>query len=383
MEVLPDVRPPGEHDVRPRIRPRIAGLVVLVCATTACATTMGAGSSSGAESTSPTPASASEWRTTTHEHVDLWLHGYATLSRDTAAVPLFERGYRERMQAQKARLNVTTQLDANRDRLAARLAANPALVNGQFVPLYFANFDEIQQVVPLFLRAEGDPGATNDPNLRMLFSVLASSFPSAADRDWLRLFVQSLADERTRFYDDYWRAEQQRRLPVRRAVDSLWLLVQPKLQRYLTNTQQSGGEFILSLPLDGEGRTITASNRENAVTTSFPETPATAVEAIYVFAHEVVGAVANVAIADNTTPAQQRSGIVATYTANAAVRGGAMLLERTAPELAQGYMRYYLRTSGVAQPGGNLATAFTARFPLPDVIRDAMVRQMETVLGGI
>lgn len=377
------MRTSGERQLRATTRLRSALAVVLAVGAAACATTsVGSGSSAGAASAA-TGRVPSEWRTVTHEHVDLWLHGYAMLSRDTAAVPLFERGYRERMQAQKARLNVLTQLDANQDRLAARLAANPALVNGQFVPLYFTNFDEIQQVVSLFLRADGDPGATNDPDLRMLFAVLASSFPSAADRDWLRLFVQALADERTRFYDDYWRGEQQRRVPVRRAVDSLWLAYRPRLQRFLTNTQQSGGEFILSLPLDGEGRTITASNHENAVTTGFPETPRVAVEAIYVFAHEVVGAVTNVAIADNTTPAQQRSGVVAGYTTNAAVRGGALLLERTAPDLAPGYMRYYLRDAGAATPEAKLAATFAARFPLPDVIRDAIVRQMDTVLGGI
>lgn len=377
------MRTAGRHDVSVSGRLRLAAMAAVVCGAAACAS-LGAGAApEGPVSASPGAVPPSEWRTTTHEHVDLWLHGYAMLSRDTASVPLFARGYRERMQAQKARMGITTMLDANRDRLAARLAADPALVNGQFVPLYFANFDEIKQVVPLFLRVDGNPGAASDPNMQILFSVLATSFPTAADRDWLRLFVQSLDDERTRFYDDHWRAEQARRAPVRRAVDSLWLLYRPKLERYLNNTQQASGEFILSLPLDGEGRTVTASKRENAVTTSFPDSPATAVDAIYVFAHEIVGTVVNAAIADNTTPAQQRSGIVAQYTANAAVRGGALLLQRTAPELAPGYMRHYLRETGATPPERNLEAAFVARFPLPDVIRDAIVRQMETVLGGI
>lgn len=363
---------------------RLARVAVCAAAVTACVPVgAGSGASSGG---APAPASgtpAADWRITTYEHLDLWLHGYALLSRDTAAVPLFARGYRERMQAQKARSNIYTELDANRDRLAARLATNPALVNGQFVPMYFTNFDEMQQVVSRFLGTGGSPDATNDPELRMQFAVLASAFPTAADREWLRLFVQSLADERRRFYDDYWRGEQARRAPVVQAVDSLWRLQRPKLLRYLQNTQQSGGELILSLPLDGEGRTITSSQGQSAVATEFPETPARAADALYVFVHEVAGAVANPAIADNITPAQQRSGIVAEYTARAAVRTGAMLLEKTAPELAPGYMRYYLRASGANVPVDGLAAAFAARFPLPDLIRDAIVRQLDTVLGGI
>ena len=362
-------------------RARSVAVAITLCSAAAGAT---GGTSGGA--TAGAPASAAPrtgWRITTHEHVDLWLHGYALLSRDTATVPLFARGYRERMQAQKTRLGLRTALDTNRDQLAARLAANPGLVNGQFVPLYFSNFDEIQQVVPLFLRVDGNPNGANDPGLRLLFSVLASSFPTAADREWLQLFVQSLADERRRFYDDYWRAEQVRRQPVRHALDSLWGIYQPRLQRYLANTQQDAGEFILSLPLDGEGRTITAANRQNAVTTTFPETPATAVDAIYVFAHEAVGAVTTPAIADNTTPAQQRSGVVAGYSTNGAVRGGAMLLEKTAPELVHGYMRYYLGAAAANASDASLASTFAARFPLPDVIRNAIARQLDTVLGGI
>ena len=35
------------------------------------------------------------WPVKTREHVDLWLHGFALLSNDSSAVPLFRRGYRD------------------------------------------------------------------------------------------------------------------------------------------------------------------------------------------------------------------------------------------------------------------------------------------------
>ncbi len=349
-----------------------------------CATTGLSPSATPVGSGAPASASTASWQTITHEHVDLWLHGYALLSRDTASVPLFAPGYRERVSALKARRNVVTNLDANRDRLAQRLAANPALVNGQFVPFYFSTFEEIQQVVNQFLRVGGDPRSTSDPNLQMLFGILASSYPTAADRDWLRLFVQSLADERTRFYHDYWMSEQTSHAAARRAVDSLWVgRYRARLERFLTNTRLNGGEFILSLPLDGEGRTVTATSRQNAIAVAFPATPDSAVDAIYVFAHEAVSSIIGPVIADNTTPAEQRSGVVATYTANAAVRTGAMLLQRAAPELASDYMRYYLREARTTTPAANLPAAFSARFSLPDAIRDALTRQLDLVLGGI
>src|SRR2546423_2956885 len=97
------------------------------------------------------------WPVKTREHVDLWLHGFAMLQEDTTFVPFFKRGYSTNMIVLKNRANVVTQLDANRDRLRARLAVNPQLVNAQFVPLSFASWTDLSHAVDLFVRAQGDP----------------------------------------------------------------------------------------------------------------------------------------------------------------------------------------------------------------------------------
>ncbi|HKO16959.1 MAG TPA: hypothetical protein VJU87_12020 [Gemmatimonadaceae bacterium] len=357
----------------------------LAVAVAACATS---GLPSGT-SRAPAPgigsiSSDSQWPMSTREHVDLWLHGYAVLTTDTARVPFFQRGYRQRMRDLKNQRNVYTQLDANAEQLSARFLANPSLVNGQFVPLYFSSFEQIQQVVAAFLQSGGRVGAARDPTMQAYFGLLNGTFPSAADRDWLRLFVQCLGDEDRRFYHDYWNQQQTARTATRTAVDSLWARVyRPRLQRFLNNTQQENGELILSLPLDGEGRSVNFSRQQNAVAVAYPDSVAGAVEAIYVLAHEVVNAITTTAIKDNTTPAEQRSGASGAYTANATVRGGALLLQKAAPELLQGYMRYYLRSAGLSVPTGDASAVFASTFTLPDAIRDAISRQLDVVLGGI
>ena len=85
------------------------------------------------------------WPTSTREHIDLWLHGYALLTADTARVPFFRRGYRQRMRALRSTRSVYTQLDANADKLSSGFLANPSLVNGQFLPFYFSSFQQMQQ----------------------------------------------------------------------------------------------------------------------------------------------------------------------------------------------------------------------------------------------
>jgi hypothetical protein len=361
-------------------RPR-AALSVAACLAAAviagCATGGG-----GPAATGPLPTD-SLWPTSTREHVDLWLHGYAVLTTDTARVPFFLRNYRQRMRQLKGQRNVVTQLDANFDRLSSRFLANPALVNGQFVPLYFSSFQQIQDVANVFLRAGGDPRMISDASMQPYFQVLNGAFPTQPDRDWLRLFLQSLSDESNRFYHDYWTSEQQLRAPARSSVDSLWRVYRPKLRRFLNNTQQENGELILSLPLDGEGRTVNFNRRQNAITVEFPAEPSQAANFLFVFAHEAVNSVIGPAIADNTTPAEQRAGLATNYTTNASVRAGAMLIQRIAPDLVNDYMRHYLRSAGIAVPSGDPTNAFTAAFPLPDVLRDAIARQLDLVMGGI
>jgi len=101
------------------------------------------------------------WPMKVREHVDLWLHGYAMLQEDSTFVPFFRRGYGTTMTVLKNRANVVTQLDANRERLRSRLAANPQLINAQFIPLNFSSWDELVSVVDIFVRANGDLAETS------------------------------------------------------------------------------------------------------------------------------------------------------------------------------------------------------------------------------
>lgn len=363
----------------PRTRLPLLALLLAACTAAGSGTTQ-----------RPAPATASAaapadqpWPVKTREHVDLWLHGFAMLGQDTARLPLFRRAYLDSLTAERARLGVSTLLDANRDRLRARFAVNRALMSAQFLPLYFDGWDEMKRATALFLQVRGDARAANDQYTQQILLLLAQTFPTAADRDWLELFVRSLDDERAKFYHDHWTREQQARRPALAAADSLWQRVyRPRLQRFLNNTEQETGEILLSLPLGGEGRTVTLGKRRNAVAVDFPARADEAREAIYGIAHEVVGVVTATAVNDNTTPAERREGIVDAYLSAGLVRGGAMLLERTAPELVDGYARYYLAQAGraaTADPRAALATAF----PLPPVIADAIGRQLDVVLGGI
>ena len=330
------------------------------------------------------PLVQTTWPIRTREHVDLWLHSYALINQDTTLVPYFRRGYRDRIAAVRRQRGVSSLIETNRERLLARIAIEPSLAtNGQFLPLYFGSWEQMRQVIDLFVRNNGNPGSTNDQATASYFALLGGAFQSAPDREWLRLFAESVNDESRRFYHDYWMSESRTHAAVVAHVDSLWQRQwRPALQRYLNNTQQQNGELYLSLPLGGEGRTVQVGKAANAVAGPMPDALNESESVLYVAAHETTGAIASAAIADNTSPADRRTGATSRYEQAAAVRAGALLLEKTIPGAVAGYMRYYLQGSGRGAPSDPRA-AFAAAFAIPDSVRDAIARQLDVVLGGI
>lgn len=332
----------------------------------------------------PTPLLNAAWPVRSREHLDLWLHTYALLTSDSTLVPYFERGYRDRMLALRRARGVTSQLDASRERLVERFGVNPALAtNGQFLPLYFESWTDMRRAIDLTLRANGNPDASADPATRAYIGLIAASFPGPADREWLRLFTEAADDEGRKFYRAYWAEEAASHARIVPHVDSLWQRQwRPALQRFLNNTQQQNGELYLSLPLGGEGRTVHFGKQQNAVAVPMPDAIARSEVVLYVMAHEITGALASAAIEDNTTPAERRAGSTSRYEQSAAVRAGALLLERTVPTAVPGYMRYYLQQVGRTAPN-DPRTAFASAFSLPESVREALARQLEVVLGGI
>jgi hypothetical protein len=109
-------------------------------------------------------------------------------------------------------------------------------------------------------------------------------------------------------------------------------------------------------------------------------------EVVLVFAHEITTALVTAVVADNSSPAERRSGAAERAVTMGQVRAGALLLERIAPELVAAYQRYYLTQSGpaaVTLEGAALRTAFQTRFPFAATMQEALQRQLDLVLGGI
>ena len=324
------------------------------------------------------------WPVKTREHVDLWLHAFALLQDDTATVPIFDRGYRERMTIAKNARGVYTKFDEQRTALAANPVTARHYLDAQFLPLYFGTWAEMQQAVTYFLRAEGDPRRANNREVQGIVAFLAQGFPKPEDRAWLQQFMEAVQAEYDGFYKAWWLEQFRARERALAVTDSLWQSSwRPGLQRYLGYTQQAGGDVVLSMVLGGEGRAVPAGERQNQFALPFPSSADSAEVLLYVFAHEAASAIARVAVNDNLTPAQQRQGLGETLIAHGLVRGGALLVEQVLPGGGERYARYYLAQMGRTAPEGGALAALEQAFPMPDAIVAEMKRQIALSYQGI
>lgn len=324
-----------------------------------------------------------KWPIRTREHVDLWLHGFAMISADSAPVPLFRRGYQGTLTMARTKANAVTDLDVNRDALAKHLRENPALINAQFLAFSFQSWDELVAAVDAFVKAEGDPRRAKSKQDAAMFTALGHLFPTQPDRDFVRTLTNSLQNEKDVFFHAWWVNEMRRREATLAAVDSVWQReMLPRLQGFLTHSGQPEGELILSLAIEGEGRTVIDPHERSQVAVGFPDSPDHAMDAIYTFAHEAVGPLAAPAVDDNTTPAEKRSGLATAIGSNALVRGGALVLAHISPALAAGYARFYLGLAGVTFTGDPLI-ALGKAFSIPLPMLDSINRQISISFGGI
>jgi hypothetical protein len=370
MEVLRHLRPKG-------LVPFFA-LAALAFTLTACA-----GPQSSAAPLHPA-GRGPQWPMKQREHVDLWLHAFALIADDTATVPLFARGYREHVTVVKNSRNIYTGLDSARQLLASTLTSRPQLEGTQFLALYFGTWEEMRQAFEYFFIATADTPRAQSEAVKPIIEFMRGNFPRAEDRAFARTLVTAVEAERAAFHHAWWLEEQRAAAAVFARADSLWQSTwRPALQRYLNHTQQQSGDLILARTLGGEGRAVPAGKSASQYAVAWPRTTDSAEVVLFTFAHEAASPVANVAINDNLTPVQQREGAGTRLASAGLVRGGAILLQRIDPALAERYARYYLSQMGRPVPGTGALAALEAAFPMPDEMIASMKRQVEAAFGGI
>ena len=252
--------------------------------------------------------------------------------------------------------------------------------------MYFGSLQEIVSATDYFIRANGNPRAASDPQIQQQIALLAANFPSPADRNWLRLFVQSLQDESTKFFHAYWTGEQQARGAAYAAFQSAvdLALLSRSFRVFSTTRSKRPVSSCSRSRSGGEGRTVNDGKQSNLIAVEFPATIDAAPEALFGFVHEG-SRQARSAKRSPTTRPPRNNGRVSRSGTRAMVRSAAARYSFSAslPSWCRRTCAFYLATVGQNAPSGDPSAAFAAAFSIPAAILSAINKQIDVVLGGI
>jgi hypothetical protein len=348
-----------------RNRPFAFGAVVSAVVLSAC----GGGDPGPAD---PTPALTNEWRFTAEHHVALWYHGLAlaNVGASTAApIPYYRTGYAA--EAQAARRSGTSPLPA----LSSRLASANVDAGLQFLPLYFDSWQQMRQAIDVWQQAGGDPARAGDAQTQAIIAFLSQRFSTATQRAAVVEFVNALEQERTAFFDTWWNQTQPTSLA--QEAEALWRSYQPQLRSFLRYSDAEGGHVALTPALRGEGRA--ESGRGVAVAAIGGRSGEDARVIVGRAIHELAYSLAAEAVRDAVAPARIREIGEDVLVARAAVRAGAMIIERTVPDLLPAYRDDYIRAAG----GDPARLTLVQQFDLPNELVPALESAVQLATAGI
>lgn len=362
--------------MRPRLRTPIIALALL---TTACA---GAPDVGG-----PEPPPPEGWRVGTAEHLALWYHGlaYTATEDDRRVLPRFDPEYVPGITARKRELGAyPTPLDERAEEFSRRFAADDVYVALEFVPLYFRSLDALMSAIALWDQAGGNPRRAGSASAAQVVAFFSSLFPRAEQRRTVVEWAQLLRDEYEAFYRDEWQARQPsteaRVAAVQQEIDA----IVDAASNYLAYVQLGRGELFLVPALGVEGRTVTGGVAYPRIAILEPPTTR-AEDAALATVHEWLYPLVGDVITEYLAPARIRELGEDVLAESSAVRGGAILLERTMPERVDDYHRLYLRAAGRTVPTTARARedAFADAFPLPPELEEGLEQAIAAAVAGI
>lgn len=330
------------------------------------------------------------WRVRAAEHIALWYHGlaYALTSgapQDTNVLPRFAPGYVNAIQDAKRRAGVyPTPLDERAAEFGRTFRGSDTYNALQFLPLYFRDAEALFSGIDLWNRAGGNPYAAGSAEAAQVIAFLSQLFPRPAERQAVVEWVSLLREEDRLFYANYWAGRSAAHDTIAAEVQRAWDSLAPALSQYLEYIRFRRGELFLAPAIGPEGRSVTSGTAtpRSAILEPTAGNPG---PAIWSFVHELLYPLVGDVIREHIAPARLRELGEDRIMALAALRGGAILLQRTAPTRVDAYRRFNLEATGRAAPttGAQLETAFNNAFPIPPELQSGLEKAITTALAGI
>ncbi len=311
-----------------------------------------------------------DWTITAAAHADLWFHGLAVVGlQGFGPLPFYSAAYAtETRAAKRAAGRFPTLLDSLAPELGAAFARDSAFEILHFVPLYFAAAEPAAMLDALAEVARGRPPP--EPGARLVASVLRS----ASQRRALGSLVRALRAEWDGYFGAQWNARRADRERALAAATAEWRDLEGALGGFLRTRRLDAGRALASAAVGPEGRVFRgdpADPEDNQVVVWLPAGPDAGRIVVAALVRELcyplVTATLERTLGGSDRVAAER------VSSRAAVRCGALLLERHRPDLVAGYRAAFL--GGVGESATDAATferVFAVPPPLLAALRDEL-----------
>lgn len=343
----------------------------------------------GPESLSRSPRG---WVFTLASHVDLWFHGMATVDPvGPGPNPLYAPTYPPAARGRKEAAGLgQTPLDQRAAYFRNAFRSDPAMEVLHFLPLYFAQAGRVEFFQALEMLADTRDGVPRAPSPRTQFglSAVGSVLPSSSQRALLGEFVSVLREEWEAFLAEDRRAHMEGWEALRGSAQGLWDGVfGPALSPFLRALHLTGGAVFLTPAIGAEGRIFSGVPRDpsdNVLAVSTPNVTDGARGAVFSMIREFSFPLAREALEPGDESAQDRAETEG-LAARAAIRAGALALERLLPEELPAYQQYFLSRAGRPPASADvLGAAFREAYPLDEGQISALREVVDTTItnGG-
>jgi hypothetical protein len=317
------------------------------------------------------------WSVRSRPQVDLWYHGLATIGAEREElVPPYNRDYAEEIrQAKRERGVAATRLDSLTDYFRSEFGSKRELQFFDQLPLYFQDATPEQMLTAL--RAVADRQVYRrdkvSPEALAGAAVVAQIFTRANLRRVLKRYVEALEEEWQIFYREYWDQTTAANSGRRSDLDEFWATsVAPRLDDFLAERWLDAGTILVSPAVGPDGRLFIGDpdNREDNQVVVWSPTGSSSRQPAYHVIKEVCHSVVTAALDELVDENRQTRPLRMT----AAVRCGALVLDKYAPILSAGYRRAMMEGVGVA--GSATVRRFEQQFALEPEILTALIDEI-------
>jgi hypothetical protein len=260
-----------------------------------------------------------------------------------------------------------------------------------FVPLYFhrAGRAEFFSAMKLLIGTrEGIPRAQS-ANTAFGLAAVGSVLTTPSQRAVLGEFVSVLEAEWDQFFGEWWQAGSVARSRTQDSLRQIWASdYGPSMAPALEKIGMSGGVVALVPAIGGEGRIFGGTSQnsmDNVLVVSAPGNSDRSIEAVYSMLREVSFPVVRTVLEESGRKVgNQREE--ESLAARAAIRSGALMLEKYRPNDLRDYQRFFLSQAGRQIPAGEATEGpFGEVFPIDQGIEQALREEIFTMekYGGV